>query len=288
MTWFRVDDGFFEDPKFEALEAMGPAKLQAAITVWCVMGADCARRLTDGKVTRERLQKVLGGTMGKLAAVGAQALVDARDPTTGAALWSVDDSGWSFVNWDKYQPTRNEVVDARKARAERQKRWRERRDSNASTNASYDSKRDGLRDASTNASKDAAPARALPGPARPGPAQERESARGAPPTAVVTGAYRQEFCDLVGTRCSARGRARPMGTRDQETRAVEHARELAKLHGVTFAEAVERLADKALDEDPTGKQFPFLLLSLDPFANGSRPAIIPVDKRRALDTPEGV
>lgn len=156
MTWFRVDDGFAEHPKVELLEA-DPKRYMAAITVWTVMGADCSRRLTDGYVSTSRLSKVLGH-LGKSAKDGADALVS-------VGIWDHADDGWTFRNWSEYQPTKADVESARKAKTDRQRRWR---------SASVDASTATSTNASTNASVDAAHARvSRPDPTHPN--QERES-----------------------------------------------------------------------------------------------------------------
>jgi len=133
MTWFRIDDGFPEHPKLEVLESQ-PRLYMAAITVWTVMGADCARRLTDGFVSLTRLEKVLH-RLGKDAKQGAQALV-----TCG--LWEHDGDGWRYHDWADYQPKKTDVDAARRHKAARQKRWRDAH-VDASTRPSVDASRDG-------------------------------------------------------------------------------------------------------------------------------------------------
>lgn len=164
MTWFRVDDGFPEHPKLEELERE-PRLYMAAITVWTIMGADCARRLTDGFVSSARLEKVLH-RLGKSAADGAKALV-------ACGLWTAVDGGWMYHDWADYQPTKADVDASRKAKTERQRRWRGTR-VDAST------------DKSTPASVDDAPARvSRPSPSRPN--QEEDSPKGESPSDSAAG-----------------------------------------------------------------------------------------------------
>jgi hypothetical protein len=153
MSWFRVDDGFPEHPKVEGLER-NPKLYMAAITVWTMMGADCARRLTDGFVSVSRLEKVLC-RLGKSARNGATALVD-------CGLWRVVDGGWQYHDWQEYQPTKADVDALRQSKTERQRRWRGRA-VDASTQPT------------TGASRDDALVRASPIPSHPIPSQ-RESA----------------------------------------------------------------------------------------------------------------
>lgn len=199
MTWFRVDDGFPEHPKVEALEA-DPRRYMAAITVWTVMGADCARRLTDGFVSPARLTKVLHH-LGKAATDGASALV-------AVGIWDVVDGGWKFHDWDEYQPTKAYVDASRKAKTERQRRWRGGR-VDASTAMSTSSSTS----SSVDEPGDAAHARvSRPVPTQPIPT--KESARDHEPTTT----NRVEHGDVVALFARLRSEAhqtkhgRPGGT----------------------------------------------------------------------------
>jgi len=116
VPWFKVDDGMPEHPKLEVIEG-DPARYMAAITVWTIMGADCARRLTDGFVSTARLGKVLG-FLGRAANDGADALVEAR-------LWDATEGGWRFHAWNEYQPSKEDVEQERKASADRVRKWRQ-------------------------------------------------------------------------------------------------------------------------------------------------------------------
>jgi hypothetical protein len=185
MTWFRVDDGFPEHPKLEALERE-PLRYMAAITLWTVMGCDCARRLTDGFVSSERLDKVLR-RLGKHTIAGAEALVE-------IGLWDPVDGGWCYHDWEEYQPTKRAVVAKRKEDAERKRAARANR-----TNT-------GVHDMSARTSERTSAGRpngqnaesASPSPAQPGPT-ERESAHEAPATTEVlttAGAIRVAYGNL--------------------------------------------------------------------------------------------
>ncbi|WP_394621258.1 HNH endonuclease [Lentzea sp. JNUCC 0626] len=94
MTWFKVDDGLHSHrkPMRAGLEAMG---------LWAVAGSWSAHHLTNGFVPDYAVMR-----WGVNAAELAVRLVDAQ-------LW-VDaeqdgDTGWRFRNWNKWQPTRNQV-----------------------------------------------------------------------------------------------------------------------------------------------------------------------------------
>jgi len=153
--WFKVDDGFPEHPKLEELEHE-PRLYMAAITVWTIMGADCARRLTDGFVSHARLDKVLF-RIGKAARDGARALVS-------CGLWVEVEGGWSYHDWHDYQPTKSDVGASRRTKAERQRRWRSKHvdaSTDASTNAATTTSRDAGEASRTRS--------AYPDPTRPDP-----------------------------------------------------------------------------------------------------------------------
>lgn len=168
MPWFAVDDGFPEHPKLEELES-DPTRYMAAVTVWCIMGADCMRRLTDGHVSSHRLEKVLG-FLGKHARNGVSALVD-------KGLWTIESDGWRYHDWAEYQPTKADIQKAKKQKTDRQKRWRENektRKVDGLVDDLVDAPVDASTDPSRGALRDAVPSPPLPSP--PLPVSESASA----------------------------------------------------------------------------------------------------------------
>ena len=110
MTWFKVDDGFYDHPKVIDLPL-------AAVGLWALAGAYCARHLTDGVIT-DRQIRAIGGTRKQAAALVA------------AGLWSSDDAPpstrrFAFNDWGDFQPTREEVEKKRAEEAERKRQWRD-------------------------------------------------------------------------------------------------------------------------------------------------------------------
>lgn len=145
MTWFRVDDSFYDHPKVDDLP-------DAAIALWVRAGTYCARHLTDGRIPKRK----------------ARRLCDDPDVAIPALLkcGMLTDAGddYLFHDWADYQPTREEVLAERSANAARQKAWRDRRrveraaarDASVTGNALRDSRRDsGVTDAGSNASRNA-------------------------------------------------------------------------------------------------------------------------------------
>ena len=104
MTWFKVDDGFYDHPKVIDLPL-------AAVGLWALAGAYCARHLTDGVIT-DRQIRAIGGTRKQAAALVA------------AGLWSVDDAPpsarrFAFNDWGDFQPSRADVEAKREEARER-------------------------------------------------------------------------------------------------------------------------------------------------------------------------
>jgi hypothetical protein len=126
LSWFKVDDAFYDHPKVVelTLEAVG---------LWTLTGAYCARHLTDGMLTARTAQR-LGATEELV-----KELVD-------AGLWQPVMDGtvpsFQFHDWDAYQPSKESVLKTRaegKVRAaQSRKKLKERTlgalESNAPTN----------------------------------------------------------------------------------------------------------------------------------------------------------
>ncbi len=83
MTWFKVDDGFYDHPKVLELD-------NASIGLWTLAGSWCARRKTGGRVPNHML-KYLRATPTQVRALLA------------SGLWENTEDGIRFVHWRKYQ-----------------------------------------------------------------------------------------------------------------------------------------------------------------------------------------
>lgn len=99
MTWFKVDDSFYDHPKvFDAPDC--------AVALWTRAGTWSARNLTDGFVP---------------AGMPAR-LCDDHDTAVREllqrGLWSRSKGGYQFHGWRDYQPTSEEVKGLRSKRAE--------------------------------------------------------------------------------------------------------------------------------------------------------------------------
>ncbi|WP_242089207.1 hypothetical protein [Curtobacterium sp. DN_7.5] len=110
MPWFKVDDGL---PSSRKVLGIPRRDRLAAIGLWTLAGAWSAKELQDGAVPTYMIVE-LGATRRV-----AEALVT-------AGLWSRTSSGYSFVNWDEFQPTKADVLSAREKNAEKLRKWRQR------------------------------------------------------------------------------------------------------------------------------------------------------------------
>lgn len=105
MSWFKIDDGFYDHPKIAQLP-------NAAIGLWVKCGSWCAKHETDGVITMTQI-KALKGTKAQI------------DALISAGLWVQIESNlrvkaYSFHDWDEYQPTRE-------MREEERALWREKK-----------------------------------------------------------------------------------------------------------------------------------------------------------------
>ena len=141
MPWVRFDDQF---PIHRKVEGLSDAafRLHISAIFWC------ARNLTDGFVPVEDLESAVPRRMRRPGKFVAELVA--------RKLWVEVDDGWQIHDYLDFQPSREKVERERKAKAERQARWLEkrrkqgqRRDSPVDIDASGD--------ASHDASKDAAP-----------------------------------------------------------------------------------------------------------------------------------
>lgn len=98
MTWFKVDDSFYDHPKvFDAPDC--------AVALWIRAGTWSARNLTEGFVPATLPARLCG------------------DPDTAVAdllrrgLWLRASGGYRFHDWAEYQPSAAQVADLKAKRA---------------------------------------------------------------------------------------------------------------------------------------------------------------------------
>jgi hypothetical protein len=126
MPWFRIDDGWHSHPK--VIEAGN-----AAAGLWVRIGSYCSQYATDGYIPA-RTANQLGAKreLTRLQTVGLLVAVE---------------GGYLIPDFNEYNPSAEQVKAQRKATAERQKRWREQRSSNAVTDAVTDDARNAVTNA---------------------------------------------------------------------------------------------------------------------------------------------
>ena len=99
MTWFKVDDSFYDHPKvFDAPDC--------ALALWVRAGCWSARNLTDGFVPANLPVRLCDDPD-----TAVRELVD-------RGLWKRTKGGYQFHDWTQYQPTGDEVRNLRSKRAE--------------------------------------------------------------------------------------------------------------------------------------------------------------------------
>ena len=112
MVWFKVDDGFYDHPKFLDVP-------NAAIGLWAKAGAWCSRHLTDGVIPASQVT-MLRGTKSQVNALISTGIWRHSETESGA-------KAYAFHGWNEYQPTRGQVEKDRAESAERQRKSRERK-----------------------------------------------------------------------------------------------------------------------------------------------------------------
>lgn len=98
MTWFKVDDGWYAHPKVLGLDSNARA-------LWVSAGSWAAQQATDGLVPEAALPL--------FAHLRNSHLRNAIADLVDAGLWDEEMGGWRFHDWDRYQPTRDEVEERR-------------------------------------------------------------------------------------------------------------------------------------------------------------------------------
>jgi hypothetical protein len=111
MTWFRMDDHCWSHPKMIRLSSV-------AFGVWARIGSYCADQLTDGLVETETVHSICPESRTVINRAVAELVA--------AGLWEPQPHGHSYHDWADHQPTRAEVMAARAASRERQRKAREK------------------------------------------------------------------------------------------------------------------------------------------------------------------
>lgn len=105
MPWFRLEDSFHSHPKVIAAG-------NEAIGLYVRCGTYAAQHLTDGFIPEH--VALLYGTP------------ELADTLVRTKLWRRTRGGWRMPDYLDYNPSADKVGQEREARAERQRRWREK------------------------------------------------------------------------------------------------------------------------------------------------------------------
>jgi hypothetical protein len=166
MTWFKIDDSFWRSKKVRKL---GEKDRLGAVGLWTLSGDWSADNLTDGFVPWE----VIDGwdpdrrLAERLIAVGFWVEIE-KDGETGV----------EFHDWEDWQPTRDQVIQRRKADADRRARWRAaKRDGTPPPSGpggrpadhQRESQQESREVSRRDATRESRPASLLPDPTRPDP-----------------------------------------------------------------------------------------------------------------------
>ena len=118
MGWVRVDDSFYDHPKFHEVNAL-------AVALWVTGLAWCNRTLTDGFIPRSTAERLLNFDdidvpVGNTGWKPADAY-DAIEQLIGNGSWEAVERGFQIVNYLEFQPSAAEVKAKRAADLERKR-----------------------------------------------------------------------------------------------------------------------------------------------------------------------
>jgi len=225
MAWWRIDDGAADHPKFLALEELGPARYAAAVALWFRAGCYSAKQRLDGEVPSAFVGRSTSIPRRKRAATD---LVQ-------VGLWLEAEDGWEFNDWSSFNPTSDERSAKRRAKTERQRRWREKKRAEEEAAAAA------RVDASTASTRDAAPIPTRPDPTTSSteevPSGSPEPASAPSPLDVIREHEERFGKDLARAARDAVGLSRKTG----KIADTVWARTLAKLAGHGDRAAVDAL-----------------------------------------------
>ncbi len=117
MTWVRIDDEFFHHPKPSGLGALRLPAIGLHVLALCW----CNKNLTNGKLSELQVGILAGDLETLLPSGRVGELVDAL---VSARMWRRSKAGYVIHDYLKYQPSRKQVLDERKATAARVRKHR--------------------------------------------------------------------------------------------------------------------------------------------------------------------
>lgn len=180
MSWFKIDDGFHCHPKVFAAGT-------PAVGLYVRCGSWAAQQVTDGVIPKHVAK--MYGTPRMIKALIDAGLWHQRGHNCGSCP-ELDANSYVIHQYLERNPSRVDTELARKAKSERQQRWREgKKKPQANEESAPDV--DGDVDASTGRHGDAAPDPARPVPSQASPT-EKPASKGARP-APATGPQIPDF-----------------------------------------------------------------------------------------------
>lgn len=243
MTWFRVDDGFYDHPKTAGLS-------DAAVAMWTRAGSWCARYLTDGKMP-----------LSVALRFGPQNVID---ELVQGGLWERLPDGIQFHDWFLYQDTKEEVE------ADRRK-WRETKRKVRSAKSKGKSKMSTVDTQADSTGESPMVSQVLSSPSSPSSSYEEDPPL--PPKGAsaalspASGGHNQEVQGGWADAYFAAGAGTPPVIAGQNfAAAVEFARRVAMAHGKPLRETAKAICGAVLAARTPAKELPFALARLDPYA----------------------
>lgn len=268
MAWFKIDDGFTNSKPVLRLQRRVRS---SAIGLWTLAGAWSAKEMTDGFIPEYVIEE-----LASTPAIAAHLVK--------CGLWEEALEGWQFKGWGKYQPTREQILEAREREAERKRKYREsqRRPSGTGTGQTEGHHRESD----------------YPDPTRPDPTPKEE----ANASSVEIREDVQRLCELLADLIEGNGSKRPKITKtwtdsarrmiDVDEREPDRAANLIRwsqanafwrkniLSMTTFREKYDQLRLAALEDweknkagaSPDGEIDPDAILGRDVWTPGTPPA----------------
>lgn len=120
MTYFFVDDAFYDHPKVKALPRGTVRK--GAVSLWTLAGAWSCRYLQDGLIPPHMIEE-LGGTNKDADALVATDLWHGPDHECDVCPY-VPRGHYLFHDWPQWQKTKDQVERERKASRARMAKYR--------------------------------------------------------------------------------------------------------------------------------------------------------------------
>ena len=112
MPWFKVDDSFYDHPKFLDVP-------NAAVGLWTKAGAWCGKHLTDGVIPATQVKRFKGTSSQVNALISAGLWIEDRSES-GSKVYR-------FHDWSRWHATREQKLKEREDGAERKRKSRERK-----------------------------------------------------------------------------------------------------------------------------------------------------------------